>query len=110
MADTATEILEQLKKNEAQLASIAANQEQILAIEQRRLSTERMQLFTGWAKIAAILLITWISFVAAQKMIASLTSSMGSLMRGSNLEINGAQDLSKQLQGSQELLRELLGD
>ncbi len=110
MDNTAAEILVQLKKNEVQLAGIAANQEQLLAVEQKRLTTERLQLFTNWAKIAALILIAWLSIVAAQKMITGLTSSMGGLMGGNSLEINGAQDLTNQLKGSEELLRELLGN
>lgn len=110
MTDTAQEILEQLKKHEAQLSSIAINQEQILAVEQKRLTTERLQMFTGWAKLVVIVLITWVSFIAAQKMLSGLTQNMGGLLGGTNsMELGGATDLADQLKGSSELMREIMG-
>lgn len=109
MENTATEILLQLKKNEALLTQMVTSQEQVLQIEKNRLATERLQVYTGWAKLVVIVLITWISFVAAQKMITNLTSGMGGLFGGAQTELSTNGDLNQQLKGSQEIIQELLG-
>ena len=109
MDNTAAEILAQLKKNEVYLQQMATTQEQILEVSKKRLWTEQFRTIAQALKFVVIAILIWISIVQMQKLVGNLTGSLGGLTGGSNLEITGANDLSLQLQNSQELMRELLG-
>jgi hypothetical protein len=111
MNDIPQQILEQLQKNELYLQKIAETQAQALEINRKTLETERYRVYIMGLKLVFIVVLTWVSFVLAKNLTENLTSNLNGLMGGSatNLELGGASDLANELRGSQELIREIMG-
>jgi len=102
-------------QQDALLREILITQQEQLQVSKKLLNTERFRVIGNWVKLGVFVALFYYSLVFTKDLIENFSTNMPSMMGNAfgdsaNLKLDGAQDLATQLQGSQDLIRELLGN